>query len=84
LPLEKLESALAAWFKHARESNASIDGTHLKEEALHMATHPGTAIFSASNGWINRFKRSHNIFYRTLSCESMGVDPETVEYWKNL
>jgi hypothetical protein len=32
-PLEKLESALAAWFKQARESNVSIDGTHLKEKA---------------------------------------------------
>jgi hypothetical protein len=38
-PLEKLESALAAWFKQAGEGNASIDGTHLKEEALHIA-HP--------------------------------------------
>jgi hypothetical protein len=28
-PLEKLESALAAWFKQAREKNASVDGTHL-------------------------------------------------------
>jgi hypothetical protein len=29
-PLEKLESAFAAWFKQTCESNASIDGTHLK------------------------------------------------------
>jgi hypothetical protein len=36
LLLEKVESALAAWFKQACESNASIDGTHLKEKALHI------------------------------------------------
>jgi hypothetical protein len=29
-PLEKLESALAAWFKQACESNPSIDGNHLR------------------------------------------------------
>jgi hypothetical protein len=37
LSLEELESALAAYFKQARESNASIDGTHLREKALHIS-----------------------------------------------
>jgi hypothetical protein len=31
-PLEELESALVGWFKQARKSNASIDGSHLKVE----------------------------------------------------
>jgi hypothetical protein len=44
-PLEKLESALAAWFNQACESNASIDGTHLQEKALHIASCLGIAIF---------------------------------------
>jgi hypothetical protein len=65
LQLEKLESALAAWFKQSCESSAFIDGTHLKEKALHIATHLGIANFSAFNGWISRFKRRHNIVYRT-------------------
>jgi hypothetical protein len=76
-PPEKLECALAMWFKQARESIASLDGTHLKEKALHITTH------LASNGWIDVFKRRHNIVYRTLSCESRNVDQETVEGWKN-
>jgi centromere protein B len=83
LPLEKLESALSSWFKQARENNASIDGNHLKEKALHIAAHLGIANFSASNRWINRFKRRANIVYKTLSSESRSVDPETVEDWKN-
>jgi hypothetical protein len=49
MPLEKLESAPGTWFKQARESNASTDGTHLKEKALHIAPHLGTANFSSSN-----------------------------------
>jgi hypothetical protein len=32
-----------AWFKQACEWNASIDGTQLKEKALHIATHLGTS-----------------------------------------
>jgi hypothetical protein len=44
-PLGKLESACVAWFKKAHESKASIDGTHFKEKALHIATHLGGANF---------------------------------------
>jgi hypothetical protein len=80
---EKLESALAAWFKQANESNESIHGTNLKEKALHNATHLGIVNLSASNGWIKRFKKRCNGLYRTLSWESRSVDSETVEDWKN-
>jgi hypothetical protein len=82
LQLEKLESALAAWFKQARKNNASLDGTHLKK-ALHIAAHLGIAHFLSSSGWIDRFKRRHSIVYRTLSRESKSIDPETVADWNN-
>jgi hypothetical protein len=83
LPLKKLESALAALFKQAHESNASIDCTHLREKALHISACLEIANFLASNGWIGRFKRRYNIAYRNLSGESRSVDSETVEDWKN-
>jgi hypothetical protein len=65
--------------KQACESNASLDGTHLKEKALHSAAHLGIATFLASNGWIDRFKKRQNIACRNPSSESMSVDSETVE-----
>jgi hypothetical protein len=80
-PLEELESALAAQFKQARESNASIDGTHLKERGIHISARLEIANFSASNGWIGRFNRRHSIAYRNLSGESTSADAETVEEW---
>jgi hypothetical protein len=61
LPLEKLEFALAAWFKQARESNASTGGTHLKEKTFNIASYLGIANFLDWNGWINRCERRHNI-----------------------
>jgi hypothetical protein len=64
LPLGKLESALAAWFKQACASTASIGGNHLEEKALHITTYLEIAKFSASIGLINKFKRRHNIVYR--------------------
>jgi hypothetical protein len=51
-PLEELESALAAWCKQACESNAFIDGTHLKE-ALHIATRLGIANFAIFQ-WVDQ------------------------------
>jgi centromere protein B len=64
--LEKLESALAAWFNHACESDASTDGTHLKEKTLHIAAHLGIANFSASNGWINKYKRREQYIQNSI------------------
>jgi hypothetical protein len=56
-PFEELESLLAMWFKEARGSNAVINGTLLRERALHIATRLGIEDFKASNGWINSFKK---------------------------
>jgi hypothetical protein len=67
----------------ACESNAPIDGTHFKEKCLHISAHLEIANFLASNGWISRFKKRHNIAYRNLLGESMSVDSETVEDWNN-
>jgi hypothetical protein len=64
-------------------TNASIDGTHLKKKGLHVSAHLEVVSFSASNGWIGRFKRRHNIAYRNLSGKSRSVDSETIEDWKN-
>jgi centromere protein B len=70
---QKLESALVACFKQAHETNVSIDGTHLKEKA-YITAHLGTAKFSASNGWINRFRRRHNIVYRNYQVRAGGLN----------
>jgi centromere protein B len=69
-PLEELECSLSAWFKQARENNASTDGTHFNSKDFHITVCLGIANFSASEGWIDRFKRRHNVLHRTISGES--------------
>jgi hypothetical protein len=59
-------------------TNASIDGHNLKENALHVAAHLGIDSFWASNGWINHFKKRHNLVYKTMAGESAIVNPETL------
>ena len=62
---------------------ASTDGTHLKEKALHTAAHLAIDCCRASNGWIDCFKKRHNLVYKTMLGESATVNPETVIDWKN-
>ena len=38
--------------------------------------------FAASNGWLESFKRQHNICCMTVAGEKGGVNPNTVESWK--
>jgi hypothetical protein len=60
-----------------------MDGSHLKEKALHIDTRLGIVNFSASSGWIDRFEGRYLIVYRTLPGESRIVEPETVDDWEN-
>ena len=59
--MEERETILLAYFKQARTANASIGGSHLKEETLHVAARQGIESFQASNGWIIYFQKRHNL-----------------------
>jgi hypothetical protein len=59
----KIEICTFCIVQAARESNASIVGTHLKEKGLHISARMEIANLSASNGWIGRFKSRHIIAY---------------------
>jgi len=78
-PLEEPETFLSAWFKQACTPNASIDGHHLKEKAPHVVARLG---FRALDGWIDCFKKIHNLVYKTMLGESDVVNPEIVMDWK--
>jgi hypothetical protein len=71
------------WFKQARKNNASTGATHTKENALHIATHLGTATFSTPNGWFDKFKKRHKTVYRALLDGNRSVDPERLKTGKN-
>lgn len=37
---------------------------------------------SSSNGWIDRFKKSHNLSYRSMCNKSTSLDQAMVDEWK--
>lgn len=78
-----LDEAVFTWFKQARAGGVNFDGTILREKALEIADKLGIDGFTASNGWIDRFKNRHGITYRTVNGEAASVDIATVDTWKN-
>ncbi|XP_032223965.1 tigger transposable element-derived protein 4-like [Nematostella vectensis] len=77
-----VNDAVWDWYQMCRNSNIPISGTMIQEEAMIIAERLGLNEFTGSNGWLEKFKRQHNIGQMAVSGEEAGVNPETVERWK--
>jgi hypothetical protein len=77
----ELESVLFTWYLQARALNIPVDGTILRGKAKMIAAQLNIENFTASNGWIARFKDRHGLVYKTLAGESAAVDSESTEAW---
>ena len=67
------------WFSRARAQNLPVSGPMIQERALEYAKELGKTDLKASNGWLESFKKRHNI-----ACgESASVSSETVKDWND-
>ena len=73
-----VETALYEWFRSIRAQNIPLTDDLLKEKARKFASQLNVTDFSASTGWVTRFKQRHGISCKLLSGESSGVDQERV------
>lgn len=79
----KMEKALYKWFLKLREKNVPISGTMLQEKAKILQKKlDETSPFTASNGWLNRFKQRYGIRLLTISGEKLSSNPELVDPFK--
>ena len=78
-----LNDCLRKWYVTCRNSNIPVSGPMLQEEALLIAQRLGedTVNFSASNGWLDRWKKRYNITQMNVAGEEGDVNEETMTSW---
>ncbi|XP_054720764.1 tigger transposable element-derived protein 6-like [Uloborus diversus] len=78
---EEFENVLVLWLKETRASNLPVNVELLREKALELSKNYDMENFSASHGWVEKFKIRHGLSTRVLSGESKCVSIESVEQW---
>ena len=66
------------WFAGARSRNIHVYGRILQEKALKVAGGIRMNDFRASNGWLEAFCKRHNVWFRMLLGERIGMDQQVV------
>lgn len=79
---EDLDAKVMEWFRETTSKRIPVSGPMIQERARMIAAEAGILGFSASNGWLESFRRRHNILFRTLCGEAGDVDEEVVADWK--
>lgn len=81
----EMEKKLYKWFLNKRKKNVMVSGDMIKEKAkaLHFEINDNiNEEFSASDGWLQRFKKRFGIRYLKITGEKLSSQPELVESFK--
>ncbi|BFG05028.1 major centromere autoantigen B [Drosophila madeirensis] len=63
-----------SWFTRARSENIRLSEQLVRTKAKEIAEHLGHEGFSASGGWLQKWRRRHNIIFNA-TCETLDVKP---------
>ncbi|XP_035207903.1 tigger transposable element-derived protein 4-like [Stegodyphus dumicola] len=79
-----VEQALLTWFENHHKFNTEfpVDGALLREKALEFGKILGHPDFMASNGWLERFKSRHNIYFQNMFGEAKQHPESVGEVWR--
>lgn len=80
----RMEKRLYKWFMRMRSKNWPVSGIMLKEKAkqLQSEIYGNEAKFTASTGWLVKFKRRYGIRLLKVTGEKLSSQPELVDPFK--
>ena len=78
---EDINEIVWEWFVSVRAKNHRVSGPMVQEYAKQVAQKLGKTEFKASNGWLESFRKRHQIVFNELCGESSDVNSETIEEW---
>ena len=76
-----LDKMLITWFKQQRSNGMPISGPLIQAKAIFYwdKLHPGEKTFTASQGWLHRWKTRHSVRQRTRCEENLSAPAEEVD-----
>lgn len=66
------------WFSRARSQNIPVSGSLVKAKAKEIAEQSGYNSFTASDGWLQKWRKRHNVSFKCISGEAADVNQEDV------
>ncbi|XP_055933623.1 jerky protein homolog-like [Argiope bruennichi] len=82
---KEVEEALFVWYEHFKEIGVPVTGPILQKKALEIKRQieGHDSDFTASDGWLDRWKKRFGIRQITISGEALSADKEAVPVFKD-
>jgi hypothetical protein len=78
----EINKLVGVWLTNARKKKIKIYGPMVQSEYLAIAKSLGNDQFKVSTGWLDSFKKRHNIVWNGVCGESKDVDESVVSVYK--
>ena len=69
----QLEDAVLKWLRQQQSAGVNVRGTETKNAAVRLAAQMEVPNFSASNGWLFRFRRRHAVYQQRVFGEAASA-----------
>lgn len=79
---EEINELCWKWFQDATKRRMCVTGPLLQEQARKFSSQLKNDSFKASNGWLESFRKRHNISFGLMSGERGDVNTDTVKDWR--
>ena len=78
---KELDKVVWEWFTRARAKNIPVSGKLIQERTLMYTAELGHSSFTASNSWLEKWQKRHNVRMTVVLGEAANVDLSVVSDW---